>query len=361
MICCSHTHSGPVVFANETSPADQRAYLENLVYLLAGTVAEANHDLQDAVWGVFSGQTTIGVNRRQHLANGRIALGENPQGAIDPSVQLLRVDTAGGAPLALMVNYACHAVCLSHNSYVTSADWPGVMRRRVEAALASDGAPPLRCGFIQGAGADINPLGGPQDTFEAAEELGTRVAEEVLALYAGAAAIPLCAQIGLSAIRREIPLPLLGPVAPDGQRVPPYEELASHTMRMPWPEAQAQLDRRFSWAAHVEERDGVWHTSAEVQTFRLGDVALVSVAAEPLVEIGLQVKERSPATHTLFAGYTNGSISYLAPPQAYEEGGYEVRDAYIYYRLPAPLSPACAGLVMEEMLGQIESDGTWER
>ena len=130
-------------------------------------------------------------------------------------------------------------------------------------------------------------------------------------------------------------------------------------MRMPWPEAQAQLDRRFSWAAHVEERDGVWHTSAEVQTFRLGDVALVSVAAEPLVAIGLEVKAHSPAAHTLFAGYTNGSISYLAPPQAYEEGGYEVYDAYIYYRLPAPLSPTCTRLVIEEMFGQIGSVGPW--
>ena len=357
MVACSHTHSGPVVFADETSPEDQRDFLDSLVDLIVEAVAEAHHNLQDAVWGVSRRQTSIGMNRRQHLANGRVALGENPHGPVDPSVQVLRVDTEDGAPLALLVNYACHAVCLSSNSYVVSADWPGVMRRRVEASLAGAGHMPVRCGFVQGAGADINPLGGPQDTFDSAERLGTMVAEEVLALYGRSGHDTLRPGIELQATRKEIPLPLLGPVAPEGQRVPPFEELVSRTMHLPWEEAKAQLEQRFPWAAHVEERDGVWHTTTELQAFRLGDVALVGVGAEPFVEIGLEVKARSTAAFTFFAGYTNGSISYLAPPLAYDEGGYEVRDAYIYYRLPAPLAPSCAELVIGGLLAQIESLG----
>ena len=357
MLCCSHTHSGPVMFADETSPEDQRAYLEDLVVLIVEAVEEANHNLQDAVWGVARGLASIGMNRRQHMANGRIALGENPQGPVDPSVQVLRVDTADGGPLALLVNHACHAVCLSHNSYAISADWPGVMRRKVETTLALSGHLPVRCAFVQGAGADINPLGGPQDTFDSAERLGTEIAEEVLALCDSVEIEDLRCEVTLEATRTEISLPLLGPVAPDGQRVPPFAELASGIMHMPWEEAKAQLKQRFPWEAHVEERDGVWHATAELQAFRLGDVVLVGVAAEPFTEIGLQVKDRSPAALTLFAGYTNGSISYLAPPQAYEEGGYEVRDAYIYYRLPAPLAPACAGLVIDGLLKLIEGLG----
>jgi hypothetical protein len=357
MICCSHTHSGPVVYANETSPQDQLAYLGDLVYLIVEAIEEAHHNLQDALWGVRSGEATIGMNRRQHLANGSIALGENPQGPTDPSVQVLRVDTADGGPLALLVNHACHAVCLSHNNYAISADWPGVMRRKVETTLARSGHLPVRCAFVQGAGADINPLGGPQDTFDSSERLGTEIAEEVLALCDSVAIEELKCETTLEATRMEIPLPLQGPVGPDGQRVPSYDERVSRTMRLPWEEAQAQLEQRFPWEAHVEEREGVWHTTAELQVFRLGDVIVAGVAAEPFTEIGLEVKARSRAAHTFFAGYTNGSISYLAPPQAYEEGGYEVRDAFIYYRLPAPLAPDCAGLVIEGMLGQVERAG----
>jgi hypothetical protein len=265
------------------------------------------------------------------------------------------VDTADGGPLALLVNHACHAVCLSHNSYAVSADWPGVMRRKVEATMASSGHLPVRCGFVQGAGADINPLGGPQDAFYSAERLGTEIAEEVLALSDIIEISGLRCEATLRATRMEVPLPLQGPAGPDGQRVPPYDELASRTMRLPWEKARARLEQRFPWAVYVEEREGVWYTTAELQAFRLGDVVVAGVAAEPFAEIGLAVKGRSPAAHTFFAGYTNGSISYLAPPQAYEEGGYEVRDAYVYYRLPAPLTPACAGLVVEGMLEQIES------
>jgi hypothetical protein len=75
------------------------------------------------------------------------------------------------------------------------------------------------------------------------------------------------------------------------------------------------------------------------------------------VEIAMEVKARSIARHTVFAGYTNGSIGYLPTPEAYEEGGYEVDTSYIYYRLPAPLAPACAGMVIEEMLALIQGMG----
>ncbi len=36
---------------------------------------------------------------------------------------------------------------------------------------------------------------------------------------------------------------------------------------------------------------------------------------------------RSPFKHTLFAGYTNGTIGYVPTRAAYAEGGYEVTQA----------------------------------
>jgi hypothetical protein len=63
---------------------------------------------------------------------------------------------------------------------------------------------------------------------------------------------------------------------------------------------------------------------AEVQVLRIGDVAVVALPGEPFVELGLTIKQRSPAAHTFVVGYGNDWIGYLTPPQAWQQGGYEV-------------------------------------
>ena len=375
MICCSHTHSGPVPLAGETGAADRDlrcSYVSNLVHLIVGAVTEANQGLQAAAWGVGHGRVAIGVNRREALADGRLILGENPQGATDDELVVLRVDALDRAgspcrPLAAVANYACHAVCLSGNSYAISADWPGAMRREAEAATGAV------VGLIQGACADINPAGGPQDAFDSAQRLGGMVAEELCRVYGQ---VTLRREVRLRTARRELRLPLGW--AEDDRHVSSWQtafvERATALLQMPERDVLAYLDLRFPWTAAVElgaqegaTGDRRWTVSSEVQGVRMSDpqhhacdLALVGVAAEPFVEIGMEVKARSTAEqtklagHTMFAGYTNGSVGYLPTPDAYEKGGYEVDTSYIYYRLPAPLAPACAGMVIGEMLSQIQ-------
>jgi neutral ceramidase len=351
MLCCSHTHSGPVTFVpgDDEGWPERRAYLDRLAQLLVDAVVQAHHNLRPAAWGVGRTKAAIGINRRQQLDDGRVIIGQNPEGMVDRDALVLRVDAVGeeGAqPLALLVNYACHAVCLSGNSYVVSADWPGAMRRAIESEM------PAQVGFVQGACADINPIGGPQDTFDNAQRLGKRVADQVLLLCDD---IVLQRQVSLGAASRGVGLPLLGPVGRDGERVPPFGELLSQVVGLPQPEALALLDYRFPWRARVEERRDVWYTVAELQALSLNDVVLVGVAAEPFVEIGLQVKARSSAALTLFGGYANGSVGYLPVPLAYNQGGYEVDSSYLYYRLPAPLAPASAELVIGGALALIDT------
>jgi hypothetical protein len=207
-------------------------------------------------------------------------------------------------------------------------------------------------GFVQGACADTNPIGGPQDTFDSAQRLGALVAERALAVLDD---IVLQREVRLGAARRGIGLPLLGPVGGDGGRVQPFDELLSAVIGLPAAEARALIDYRFPWQAHVEERDEVWYTVAECQAFSLNDVVLVGLAAEPFAEIGQQIKGRSSAALTIFAGYANGSVGYLPTPLAYNQGGYEVDSSYVYYRLPAPLAPACAELAAGGALALIDT------
>jgi hypothetical protein len=61
-----------------------------------------------------------------------------------------------------------------------------------------------------------------------------------------------------------------------------------------------------------------------VQAMRIGPAALVGIPVEAFCEIGMAVKESSPAAQTLFSGYTNGSLGYMPMADNFEEGGYEV-------------------------------------
>jgi neutral ceramidase len=60
-----------------------------------------------------------------------------------------------------------------------------------------------------------------------------------------------------------------------------------------------------------------------IQAFRIGDQAIVSMPFEVLVEIGLEIKEKSPAPQTFIIELANGGYGYLPPPNQHELGGYE--------------------------------------
>jgi hypothetical protein len=63
---------------------------------------------------------------------------------------------------------------------------------------------------------------------------------------------------------------------------------------------------------------------AEVQAISLGDgLAFVALPGEISVEVGLDVKKRSPFRHTIIAELANGSVGYVPTRRAYDEGNYE--------------------------------------
>jgi hypothetical protein len=119
------------------------------------------------------------------------------------------------------------------------------------------------------------------------------------------------------------------------------------------------MDERLPWAAELrqDESTGRQGITVEVSVLRAGSVAVVGIAGEPFVETGLAIKRASPAPHTIIAGYTNGCGGYLPPRAAYPEGGYEVDEAYRWYRLPAPPEPGCAERVVEEALNLLDAAG----
>ena len=67
------------------------------------------------------------------------------------------------------------------------------------------------------------------------------------------------------------------------------------------------------------------------------------------------MKERSPADVTLYAGYTNGCVSYFPTASEYALGGYEPSYGNKTYGLPAQVSPACDRLLVETGVELVQS------
>lgn len=365
LLCCSHTHSGPIAYADEKSPRRNREYIDLLVERIVEAVQEAQANLLPARLEYSSGEGNVGINRREKMPDGHMEIGRNPEGARDKSVQVVSVftpldasrhsphfqrETEGGVRIATLVNYACHGTVLGPDNLLVSADWIGVMREKVEGEL---GGLTL---FLQGAAADINPDMYWEDAraFEKVAEQGLGVAEAVLAAARAGSRETRATPLGIQ--RAEVWLPTETRV--ESTRPPKkYTKPLLAMARMPGfmaVFADILLDQRYPWKPVIEARDGFWSVPMRVNAARIGDLALVTFGAETFTEIGMKVKSASPAAQTLFASVSDGCISYLHTEESHAEGGYEVDVAPLAYRYPGRLQAKCESLALDAAKNLLE-------
>ena len=344
LLCASHTHYGPPWESSDDSPPMVAAYLENLKHLLAGAAAEAMANAQAVRIGFASGQAFIGINRRERRPDGRIVLGNNPEGPCDREVSVVRIDRSDGGPLATLVNFPCHPVSPGGGMRMISADYVGVMRKTVEAITD---APVL---FLQGAAGNINPIE-MRHSFDPARRLGRMLAAEVLHQFEEISTVPA---EGLAHASERIDLPAMtwksideGEGAAASLRAE-VESLRSTAGGALW-WAESRLGRAEAMIESIRTGIPLPPIPAEIDALRFGEVALATAPGEIFTETGMEVKSRSPIPHTLFAAYSNDSVGYVPVPSAYPEGGYEVTHA-------CRVGPAAAGMISHtalRLLGQV--------
>jgi len=73
----------------------------------------------------------------------------------------------------------------------------------------------------------------------------------------------------------------------------------------------------------VNQNQRTGHADSLVQAVRIGDLAIVTFPFETFVEIGLEIKKKSPFKQTIVIELANGSYGYLPTPKHHELGGYE--------------------------------------
>jgi hypothetical protein len=315
-------------------------------------------------------------NRRLQLKDGRQAdvrhaysLPPDDQvaavGPVDPEIGVLRLDRIDGGTLAVVYNFACHpiqGVAAGGNT----ADITGFASRVIEENLGEDTV----ALFLQGCAGDINPVwykdvDHPRDAEPLGNMLGLsalrairqtrtendrrlKLLHEVLELpradWSRRIAELETRQARLLETLRGTSLNLktflhllvkyrLANDFPsyDSHRYLHDEAQGRDGLRRLDAENHRNMERYLRNVYAMEELTRVRTNlallkkhqaenqaaarstvDAEMTGLRIGDFVLVTFPGEPSVQIGLDIKQRSPHDHTFVAGYTNGYL-YYAP------------------------------------------------
>lgn len=327
----AHNHAGP-------SPYDKRnaQWIQRFEPALLAAVRDANARIQPVQIAAGTGHSRIAMNRRQVRPTdsvstltfdendrsqsfgkaktdkpvqirefaGVVRLGANPEGPIDDKVQVVRIDSTAGKPIAVMIHYACHGTSLGGRNSKLSGEWMGRMQEYVEKQFPGAGSI-----YLPGAAGDINPrvvggLDSYQDDVRTTWALGEEIGTEVARVYRSLSPLPPAnARIQLET--EEILLPR--------QYRELFEDFADTAVKVP--------------------------TTA----VRIGDLMWITFPGEMFHAIGEQTRAAAPSTYAHFLGYTNGYVGYFPEQKAYAEGGYEVATTH--------LDPAAERIYLREIAG----------
>lgn len=326
MISATHAHTGPVipggtsrlVFGGKEAELAQ-AYATGLPVKIAGAVKLAMESLHPARLRAGSGsQPELTFNRRFHMTDGTVGWNPGklnpkivrPAGPIDPQVGVLSIESAAGAPLATLVNYALHLDTVG--GLEISADYPYTLAKSISAAR-----PGLTL-FTLGCAGNLNHIdvksAKPQKGHEEAARIGAALGQEVVRTLGSLEPV----QTGIAVKSAIVDLPL---ARHDPGEVGWARQTAA-TYGQPKPAPFLELVKAFR-IIDVEARSKQ-PLKAEVQAIRLGDdTALVALPGEIFTELGLAIKQRSPFKRTIVIELANGSIGYVPDRKAFGEGNYE--------------------------------------
>ncbi len=301
LVTATHNHSAPwsPIFDTPLTHAEQKvlesfltdplypAWTEKLLELSVRAVKQADATRRPATLALgraYAGDQIF--NRRPRKPDGTVqgmATPANPYvlpdglrfAPVDPTMSVLVLRDAQHQIIGTVFSLPCHAVSIYPTYNGISSDWAGTAATALSQALGGEAL------FLQGCAGNIVP---------ARRGLAARD-EMVKVLVDRAADAAKCAQ------------------TLDTQ---PRLQVAREWVQAPVTET-------------VRHDTGRNHFTAEVQALCWGDLALVTLPGEPMIELALAIQARSPFPHTIIIGYANGyGVQYVGMPGEKALGGYEV-------------------------------------
>ena len=354
-ISAVHSHNAPAS-ANVFQTDADAAYMKFLATRISDGVRNAVTNLRPARIAFGTAQVPDQVfNRRWHMKTdqftsnpfgGKDKVKMNPPrgheeldgnaGPIDPEVSFIFVTGQDHRPIGLLANYSLHYIGGAGGGHV-SADYYGYFAEMMKERLAADTDPAFVAMMTNGTSADINNInfginaqeqhhlveGGRLYPYQQMGIVADRVASAVCDSIQN---VPLAWQdyVTLGAAARDIEL---------GVRKPTAEELV---------EAKAKLEGKegtvLQGLADIYARESVLLNEypdtvpVTIQALRIGDIGIAALSTETFVEIGLEVKEKSPLQPVFTISLANGYNGYLPTTAQHALGGYETwraRSSYL--------------------------------
>lgn len=365
LISATHTHSAPAatsVFQSDPHPE----YQKFLIGRIADGVRRAINNLAPAKIGWGAGKVPEQVfNRRWKMKPGTISPdpfgGTNdlvkmnppvgskdlvePAGPTDPEVCFISVQSTNGRPLALLANYSLH-YCGGVGPGHVSADYCGMFADRIQQLLGADRQDPPFVGLMSnGTSGNINNVdfrGGQKQLppYGRMRLVADAVAQEVFRVYQTFQHrdwVPLKSQ------QKEISLGVRRPSPEEVERARQIVNNAKGpTMRT--------LEEIYARET-VRVKDYPPQVPLILQAFRIGELAIAAIPCEVFVEIGLELKEKSPFKPTFTISLANGYNGYLPTVEHHKLGGYETWRAQSSY-LEVEAAPKIFGTIIE-LLGRL--------
>ena len=343
LIHATHTHAAPApcdkfLFGCDFEPF--RAATEAFLARAAGAVASAEANLAEASLAVgYATEDRLAFNRRLRRKDGATQMNwdalapgfqpdeiEDAWGPADPRVACLVVERMG-RPVASLVNFGLHPAILAGDNWLYSADYPGYLTESLRRTLD----PGFETLFVDGCCGNVNHV----DYRDPLQGRGYSMAQRVGYMLGAAAHQAIAARTPVTADRVAVSTQQ---VVLTRTQITSAEEARCRKIlddaRGDAPAGQVDglpeaffAKLRLEMAARQYEPDQV-----EVMALRVGDVALVGLPGEAFCELGMTIRSRSRASHTIVAGLSNDAIGYLPTQESFDQGGYETTVGSTFYQ-----------------------------
>ncbi len=316
IIHCIHTHSGPNVSGDfGWGDVDRKYYNDTLLPCVMRGIGEAKSSPVAVKMAVATGESFIGINRRQIYPDNKVHLGQNPWGAFDPKMTVISFADEEGRVVANIVHYGMHGTCAGRNHEI-SRDWAGVMVDDVERVSGAVTA------FFNGAEGDVGPrltngltVGNCDITY--AERHGAVAAHDAVRIYNKLGAYK---DSDLSVFVGEVNVPLDKRIDYETAKKG-YEEYKENTVNVKAKKAYYYKTQMELYESGYVDKE---YRSVPQTIIRIGDVAFISFPYELFSEIAMRIACEKKVPHTLSLSNTNGSEGYFVTEDQICRGGYEI-------------------------------------
>lgn len=314
ILSATHTHTGPNVSGTFGWGDIDEEYC-NKIFIpgILNSVAQAKANSKPARVKITTGESRVGINRRELNIHNDVCLGQNPWGTYNPEMTFVSFADESGEIIGNIIHYGAHGTVAGLATEI-SRDWSGVMIDSVERNIGGITA------FFNGPEGDVGPRisnGATVADMRYVSEVGGVAAADATAIGRKNGSYR---DVALSIVSEILQVPLDKRIPLDFAKAQ-YEKYKGNTVNLDGTKAKYYADVIESYEKGFEDLA----TRPVRQTIiRVGDVAFVSFPYELFSEIGMRIAQHSPVAHTLSLSNTNGSEGYFVTEDQICRGGYEI-------------------------------------